>query len=139
VLTPAGGAGDVLATGEAAGPTGAGAGVGEGVDGAVGSSTTTGVGAGVRAKAAPTVRAAAIVTWQVRAVPEQAPLQPANAESDAGPAVSVTTVPRTYEAEHVAPQSSLPPAAVTVPLPAPDFETVSVCSISANAAVTLRA
>jgi hypothetical protein len=44
------------------------------------------------AKVAVTVAAAFIVTRQVL-VPEHAPLHPENVESDAGVAVSVTTVP----------------------------------------------
>src|SRR5213594_3425273 len=60
-------------------------------------------------------------------VPEQPPpLQAVKVEPAAGVAVSVTTVPLTNEAEHVAPQEIPTGALVTVPLPAPLGLTVSV-------------
>jgi hypothetical protein len=53
----------------------------------------------------------------------QAPLQPAKVEPLASVAVRVTTVPLATVAEQVDPQLIGPPA--TVPLPVPDFVTVS--------------
>jgi hypothetical protein len=69
--------------------------------------------------------AASIVTVQAPE-PAQAPLQPANVEPEAAAAVSVTLVPPSKSAEHVAPQLTPPTLLVTVPEPVPDFETVSV-------------
>jgi len=74
-------------------------------------------------------------------VPEQpAPLQPVNADPDAGVAVSVTTVPSLNDVEHVAPQSIPAGELETEPEPEPVFETVNVCvGTVLNVAVTDRA
>jgi hypothetical protein len=77
-------------------------------------------------KEAVTVVAALIVTVQAP-VPEQPPpLQPENVEPAAAAAVKVTDEPVVKEAEQVAPQEMPAGALVTVPLPAPALETVSV-------------
>src|SRR5260370_8981306 len=73
-------------------------------------------------------------------VPEQLPpLQPAKVEPPAGAAVSVTTVPLLYEAEHVAPQLIPAGLEVTVPLPDPVLLTESVNVWTLNVAVTAAA
>src|SRR5206468_8345654 len=54
------------------------------------------------------------------------PFQPPKIEPGAGVAVSTTVVPRSYAAEQVAPQSMPGGLLVTVPEPAPNFETLSV-------------
>ena len=59
-------------------------------------------------------------------LPLQAPLQPRNSEVLVGTAVRVTDAPALYLALQVAPQLTLPSGEETVPLPRPDFETVSV-------------
>src|SRR4051794_33724424 len=64
------------------------------------------------------------VSVQVVAVPVQAPLQPAKVEPAVGLAVRVTLVPSVYVSEQSAPHEM--PVPVTVPLPVPAFETVSV-------------
>ena len=69
------------------------------------------------------------------AVPVQAPLQPANDESDAGAAFKVTDVAASNLFEHVAPQSMPAGVEVTVPLPAPCLVTVMV---TVRASVTVR-
>src|SRR6266545_1229276 len=71
-------------------------------------------------------------------VPLQAPPQPLKLEPVAAVAVSVTTVPCTNCAEHVAPQLIPTGELVTVPEPAPAFVTVSVWLTSAKVAVTAR-
>ena len=69
-------------------------------------------------KAAVTEVLELILASEVEEVPEQAPDHPEKAEFPSGMAESVTTVPAGY----------VPPAGfkVTVPLPEPDLETVSV-------------
>ena len=59
-------------------------------------------------------------------VPEQSPPNPAKVLPASAEAVSVTTVPSSKTAEQVAPQSIPAGLLVTVPLPLPAFETVSV-------------
>src|SRR5207237_514574 len=76
-----------------------------------------------RVKVAVTVVAALIVTLHVPVPVQPPPLQPANNEPDADVAVNVTTVPASYEAEHVAPQSMPAGLDVTAPLPAPALPT----------------
>jgi hypothetical protein len=69
-------------------------------------------------------------------VPEQLPpLQPAKEEPDVGVAVRVTAVPLANEAAQVAPQEMPAGLLVTVPLPAPVFETVNV---KVGASVTVK-
>jgi hypothetical protein len=75
-------------------------------------------------KVACTDRSAAIVTLQVVPVAESQPVHPAKVEPPAAVAVSVTAVPESKEAAHVAPQLIPPPA--TVPDPVPAFTTVNV-------------
>jgi hypothetical protein len=86
------------------------------------------------AKVAVTVVAALSVTVQVP-VPEQPPLQPLKVEPAAGVAVKVTAVPLANAAEQVAPHEMPAGLLVTVPLPAPVFETVSV---TVDARVTVK-
>ena len=88
-------------------------------------------------KLAVTARAALIVTVQAP-VPVQLPLQPVKVEPAPGAAVSVTTVPGVKEAEHVAPQEIPAGLLVTVPLPAPALETVSVEPVDTPVPVTNR-
>jgi hypothetical protein len=76
-------------------------------------------------KLALTDLAALIVTVQAP-VPEQLPLQPVNVAVDDGVAVSVTTVPLVNEAEHVVPHEIPAGLLVTVPVPVPARDTVSV-------------
>jgi hypothetical protein len=68
-------------------------------------------------------------------VPLHSPDQPANAEPDAGAAVSVTTVSLANDAWHVLPQLIPAGAEVTVPAPIPALVTESVRA-TAKAAVT---
>ena len=77
------------------------------------------------AKAALTDCAALIVTVQVLVPEHPPPLQPVKVEPAAGTAVSVTPVPLTNDAEHVAPHAMPAGALVIVPLPAPLLLTVS--------------
>ena len=77
-------------------------------------------------KVAVTLWAAVIVTAQVPAPEQPPPLQPAKVEPAAGVAVKVTEAPAVKEAEQVAPQEMPAGLLATVPLPVPDFETVSV-------------
>jgi len=58
-------------------------------------------------------------------VPEQAPDQPVNSESESGFAVSVTVAPLANLALHAEPQLIPDGALVTVPSPVPTFWTVS--------------
>jgi hypothetical protein len=90
----------------------------------------------VVAKPAVTDAAAVTVTEQVLAIPEQPPLQPVKVEPAAGVAVRVTTVPVVKGAEHVAPHVMPVGALETVPLPLPDFVTVSEKAGKLNVAVT---
>jgi len=97
---------------------------------------TVRVGAGVNV--AVTDLAASRVTWQVLAVPEQAPLHPVKADPTAAMAVRVTTVPGAKLAVHDVPQSIPSGLLVTLPLPDPAFVTVRVGAVL-KVAVTLRA
>ncbi len=67
-----------------------------------------------------------MVTVHVPVPVQPPPLQPVNVEPAAGVAVRVTAVPVVKPVEQVAPQVMPAGALVTVPLPAPDFATVSV-------------
>jgi len=69
--------------------------------------------------------AAFMVTLQAP-VPLQAPLQPANAEPEAGVAVKLTILPLAKLAEQVAPQEIPTGELVTVPVPVPVSVTVRV-------------
>lgn len=72
-------------------------------------------------------------------MPEQpAPDQPAKREPAEGEAASVTDVPLSNESEQVAPQLIAPTLELTVPEPAPLFDTDSVHTAT-NVAVTERA
>jgi hypothetical protein len=68
---------------------------------------------------------------------ELQPLQLSTNEPELGVAVSVT-VPGLNEAEQVLPQLIPDGLLVTVPLPAPDFVTVSVNVAAANVTLTVR-
>lgn len=59
-------------------------------------------------------------------VPEQAPLQPVNADPAAAVAARLTTAPELNEAPQVAPQLMPAGEDVTVPVPVPVLDTVSV-------------
>jgi hypothetical protein len=78
-----------------------------------------------RVKLALTDLAALIVTVQAP-VPEQLPLQPVKVAVADGVAVSVTTLPLVNEAEHVEPHEIPAGLLVTVPVPVPACDTVSV-------------
>src|SRR6266850_1600189 len=82
--------------------------------------------------------AAVTVTTQVPVPAQPPPLQPVNVEPAAGAAVSVTMVPVVNEAEQVAPQAMPAGVLVTVPLPAPALETVSVEPVDTPVPVTSR-
>lgn len=91
-------------------------------------SVTVGV-AVERLKVAVTAALALTVNVQVDPVPEQAPLQFARVLGGlpaAGAAVSVTDVPTGTVIVHVVPQVRPAGFEVTVPLPVPDFATVTV-------------
>jgi len=75
---------------------------------------------------AATVVAALMVTVHVPVPVQPPPLQPENVEPAAAAAVSVTDEPVVNEAEQIAPQEMPAGALVTVPLPAPALDTVSV-------------
>lgn len=75
-------------------------------------------------KVAPTLCVRVIETTQ-GAVPEQAPLHPANVEVLSGVAVSVTEVPRGKVAVHAEPQSIPCGALFTTPRPVPVVVTAS--------------
>jgi hypothetical protein len=89
---------------------------------------------GCRAKVAVTAWAALMVTAQVPVPVQPPPLQPVNVEPAAGVAVRVTTVPVVKPVEQVAPQEIPAGALVMLPLPAPDFATVSVNEDCTNVA-----
>ena len=80
----------------------------------------------VAVNAAATDRAAFIVTTQEVAVPEHAPDHPLKDEPLAGAAESVTELPLAKLAEQFAPQEIPAGEELTVPLPLPVFEAVSV-------------
>src|SRR5262249_57176669 len=89
-------------------------------------------------KLAVTDVAAFTVTVHAVAVPVQPPLQPVKVEPAAGAAVKVTDVPLAKDAEQVVPQEIPEGLLVTVPLPAPAVETVSVELADAPVPVTRR-
>jgi hypothetical protein len=89
-------------------------------------------------KVAVTEVAAFIVTVQEPVPVQPPPLQPVKVEPVAGEAVRVTAVPVAKEAEHVAPHEIPAGLLVTVPLPAPDFETVKAELTDAPVPVTSR-
>ena len=80
--------------------------------------------------------AALTVTLHVPVPVQPPPLQPVNVEPAVGVAVRVTTVPLVKPVEQVAPQEIPAGALVMLPLPAPDFATVSVNDDCTNVAVT---
>ena len=80
--------------------------------------------------------AALTVTLHVPVPVQPPPLQPVNVEPAAGVAVRVTTVPLVKPVEQVAPQEIPAGELVMLPLPAPDFATVSVNEDCTNVAVT---
>src|SRR3954470_23972496 len=86
-------------------------------------------------KAAVTFLAPFIVTTQVVAEPEHMPLQPANVESDAGAAVSVTGSPEAKVAAQLPPQSMPAGELVTPPEPPPVRVTVRLSVPAAVVAV----
>jgi hypothetical protein len=77
-------------------------------------------------KVAVTVVAAFTVTTQVPVPVQPPPLQPVKVDPPVGAAVKVTAVPLENDAEHVVPQEIPAGLLVTVPVPAPALETVSV-------------
>jgi len=83
-----------------------------------------------------TEAAAFIVTVQVPVPAQPPPLQPEKVEPLAGVAVRVTTVPVVKACEHVEPQEIPAGELVTVPLPVPDFVTLSVKDDCTKLAVT---
>ena len=89
-------------------------------------------------KAAVTVVAAFMVTVQEPVPVQPPPLQPEKVEPAAGAAVRVTTVPVVNDAEHVAPHEMPAGLLVTVPLPAPDLDTVSMEPVDTPVPVTSR-
>src|SRR5207245_1807147 len=82
-----------------------------------------------------TDRAAVIGTVQSAVVPAHAPLQPENVAPAAVKAVSVTVVPGTNAAAHVAPQPI--PAGLLLTLPGPTVETDSTRPWRTKVAVTV--
>src|SRR5947208_11519601 len=93
----------------------------------------------VGAKVAVTVVAEETVTTHDPVPEHPPPLQPLKVEPAAGAAVSVTAVPPAKLAEQVAPQLMPAGLLVTVPVPVPAFETVSVEVWSEKVAVTVVA
>src|SRR5215470_149741 len=90
-------------------------------------------------KFAVTVVAAFSVTTQVPVPVHPPPLQPVNVEPVCAAAVSVTTVPDVNEVVHVVPQLMPAGELVTVPTPAPAFDTVSAKDDCTKLAVTVVA
>ena len=82
-------------------------------------------GLGRSLNSAVTSLAALIVALQAT-VPEQAPLHLTNSEPASALAFSSTSVPDSYSAEQVEPQSMPAGMLVTLPVPVPDLETVSL-------------
>jgi hypothetical protein len=82
--------------------------------------------------------AALIVTVHVPVPVQPAPLQPVNVEPVAGVAVNVTAAPVVKDAEHVVPHAIPAGLLVTVPVPVPDLETVSVELTDVPVLVTRR-
>jgi hypothetical protein len=81
--------------------------------------------------------AALIVTVHVPVPVQPPPLQPENVDPVAGVAVKVTAVPLVNPVEQVAPQEMPVGALVTLPLPVPDFVTLSVKDDCTKPAVTV--
>jgi len=79
-----------------------------------------------------------MVTAQEPVPVQPPPLQPENVEPAAGDGVSVITLPVVNEAEHVAPHEIPAGLLVTVPVPAPAFETIKLEPIDAPVPVTRR-
>lgn len=75
---------------------------------------------------ADTLRAADMVTVQVLLVPVHDPVQPVKLDPLDARAVSVTVVPELNCAEQVLPQLIPDGLEVTVPVPLPDLDTLSV-------------
>src|SRR5262245_57103808 len=90
-------------------------------------------------KVAVTVAAALSVRVQVLVPVQPLPLQPLNVEPVCGDAVRVTTVPCVNEIVHVVPQLIPAGELVTVPTPAPAFDTVSARDVCTKVAVTVVA
>jgi len=90
------------------------------------------------AKLAPTLWGAFIVTVQVEALPEQAPVHPTKVLPDAGAADNVTAVPLAYDWLHVPGLVQLMPAGFEVTEPAPPTVTCSgsICTAGAKLAET---
>ena len=84
-----------------------------------------------------TVVAALTVTAH-EPVPEQAPVQPAKVEPEAGVAVRVSAVPGVTDCEQLVPQLMPPAVLVTVPAPEPLFVTESVTGELASQSRRLR-
>jgi hypothetical protein len=82
-----------------------------------------------------TLFAASVKTTQA-SVPVQAPVHPANVEPLTGVTVRVTGVPLLKDALQVVPQSIPAGLLDTVPVPAPDFDTVRLNVSSTNVAET---
>src|SRR5204863_178645 len=87
-------------------------------------------------KFADTALLAPIVTVQVDPFELSQPVHPVNTDKVAGVAVSVTAVPITKSLLHAAPQLIPAGDEVTVPLPIPVIDTVSVNRLSMKIAVT---
>ncbi len=78
-----------------------------------------------------------IIVMEQAPVPAHDPDHPMNAPDVPEIANKETTVPWLYTAEHVAPQSIPAGFEETVPVPAPDLPTESVCCKSAKVALTV--
>lgn len=94
---------------------------------------------GIKVKLAPTVCACAIVTWQVGAVPEQAPVQPSKVELAAAATDKVTLLPWLKLAVQVVPQSIPMGALLIVPVPVPVLVTVKSTWTALKLAVAVLA
>jgi hypothetical protein len=90
------------------------------------------------ANVAVTAWAALIVTVHVPVPVQPPPLQPVNVEPAAGVAVKVTAAPVVKDAEHVVPHEIPAGLLDTVPVPAPDLETVRVELTDVPVPVTRR-
>src|SRR3954451_15345695 len=81
-----------------------------------------------RVNCALTATAEDMVTEHVLVPLQPPPLQPANTDPDAADAVKVTLLPAVKLALQVTPQLMPAGLLVTVPVPVPTVETVSVCA-----------